>query len=107
MGVREKLTVHVSNYTFEADLLKEPANHDVLRECYLAQHPKSENQWREIISNANPDEVFYRRLRKNSKLIGKGQFAHDVALAIDEGKSFTCPDYLRGAIESAVGGGVE
>ena len=103
MNVRQKLRVHASKYTFEADLLIEPENREVLGVCYLAQHTKSKKQWAEVISSSNPGETFYRRLRKNSKLVGKGQFAHDIALAIEDGESFVCPGYLKQAIESAVG----
>lgn len=41
---------------------------------------------------------FYLKLRKHKKFIGKGEFAHDVALAIENGETFEAPQYLADAI---------
>lgn len=104
LGVADRLRIYASNYTFEADLAGESENLDILKACYLKQRPRSAKNWTAIASSDNPAEAFYRKLRANSKYIGKGEFAHDVALAIEKGApQFKCPGYLRLAIESAVG----
>jgi len=38
----------------------------------------------------------------NSAFIAKGQFAHDLALSIENGDTFECPTYLADAIAAAL-----
>lgn len=70
----------------------------MIRGAVLKQHPRSEHRWNEITSAANPPEALYRKLRGDKRFISKGEFAHDVAIAIQVGKRFTVPAYLRDAI---------
>jgi putative ATP-dependent endonuclease of the OLD family len=98
LGSGQRLTIAEATYTLEADLLAEPTNAAVIRDAYLKQHPRSENKWNEITSAANPPEALYRKLRGDKRFISKGEFAHDVAIAIQVGKRFTVPAYLRDAI---------
>jgi putative ATP-dependent endonuclease of OLD family len=44
---------------------------------------------------------------QEKKFISKGEFAHDIALAIQDGQQFTVPAYLREAIASVVEGAGE
>jgi putative ATP-dependent endonuclease of the OLD family len=94
----QRLTVAEATYTLEADLLAEPTNAAVIRDAYRKQHPRSVQKWDEIMVAANPAEALYRKLRGNKRLISKGEFAHDVAIAIQTGERFTVPAYLREAI---------
>lgn len=87
-------------YTFEADLLGEPTNLAVLKEAFLKQHPKSEQRWQEIVEASSPAEEFYAALKKNRKFISKGEFAHDVATAIEAPSPFICPKYLADAVNA-------
>lgn len=102
IGAGDRLTVAEAGYTLEADLLSDQANAAALKEAYLKQHPQSEAHWNRIMAASNPAEAFYRKLRTNKRFISKGEFAHDVALAIDSGDGFVVPDYLRMAIRSAL-----
>jgi len=102
LGAIEKLTVCEATYTLEADLLAEPTNADVVKEAYLKQHPRSARKWHKIASVANPAEALYRELRTDKKFISKGEFAHDVAIAIQADTSFVVPGYLNQAITAAL-----
>jgi putative ATP-dependent endonuclease of OLD family len=102
IGATAQLTVETAVYTLEADLLAEDANAAVLREAYLKQHPRSAGKWDAIADAANPAEALYRELRTDKRFISKGEFAHDVAIAVQQGKSFAVPAYLLRAITSAV-----
>lgn len=42
------------------------------------------------------------KLRMHKKFISKGEFAHDVALAIENGAACTAPAYLADAIRGAL-----
>ena len=101
LGAVGRLKVAAATYTLEADLMGEPTNVPVLRQAYRSQHPRSK-QWQEIEADDDPAKALYRKLRKTKKFISKGEFAHDIALAIQDEKPFTVPAYLREAITSAV-----
>jgi putative ATP-dependent endonuclease of the OLD family len=101
LGAAGRLKVAPATYTLEADLMGEPANVPVLRQAYQNQHPRSK-KWQEVEADDEPAKALYRTLRKTKKFISKGEFAHDIALAIQDGKSFTVPAYLREAITSAI-----
>jgi putative ATP-dependent endonuclease of OLD family len=102
LGVSERLTVAEATYTLEADLLAEPTNATVIRGAYLKQHPRSEQKWNEIAAAPNPAEALYRKLGDDKRFLSKGEFAHDVALAIQDGQNFAVPPYLRRAIISVL-----
>ena len=67
----------------------------MIREAYLKQHPRSRAKWDEIRGAANPAEALYRKLSDDKRFISKGEFAHDVAIAIQHGQD------VRGAGVSA------
>ncbi|WP_329101603.1 ATP-dependent nuclease [Streptomyces sp. NBC_01439] len=103
------LTVAEAPHTLEADLLAPEGNEPILKQAYLNQHPQSEHHWRDIKEHEKgPAFGFYQKLCKYDKFIGKGEFAHDVALAIDSGGDFEAPEYLvtaiRGVLEDETGG---
>jgi putative ATP-dependent endonuclease of OLD family len=98
LGTAARLTVAEATYTLEADLLSVPANAAVLRASYLKQHPRSAARWDEIAGDANPAEALYRKLGEDKRFISKGEFAHDVAISIQQGEAFAVPAYLRNAI---------
>jgi putative ATP-dependent endonuclease of the OLD family len=100
LGATGRLKVAAATYTLEADLMGEPTNVPVLRQAYRNQHPRSK-KWQQIEADDDPAKAMYRNLRKIKKFISKGEFAHDIALAIQDGQSFTVPSYLRDAITSA------
>jgi putative ATP-dependent endonuclease of the OLD family len=101
LGAEGRLKVALATYTLEADLLAEPDNVPMLRQAYRNQHPRSK-RWQQIEADTDPAKALYRRLRKTKKFISKGEFAHDIALAIQDGHSFTVPGYLQEAITSAL-----
>ena len=74
----------------------------MLRAAYLQQHPRSEEKWDAIAGADDPAKALYRTLGKDKKFISKGEFAHDVALAIRDGGNFVVPQYLRDAITGAL-----
>ena len=98
----DRLTLALAKYTLEADLLRELDNEPVLQAVYLKQHPKSKAKWDAIANADDPAEELYRKLRTEKRFISKGEFAHDVALAIRDGKHFVVPEYLRDAIEGVL-----
>jgi putative ATP-dependent endonuclease of the OLD family len=104
LGAGPRLTVAVATYTLEADLLAEKANTSTLQAAYLSQHPRSQKKWQKIVGAADPAKTLYRELCADKNFISKGEFAHDVALAIQDGAAFEVPAYLRNAITAALNG---
>ena len=105
LGASERLTVAESDYTLEADLLGAgPDNEPVLRAAYLKQHPLSEDKWREIADAPSPAEALYRKLHDESRFVSKGEFAHDLAIAVEQGAALTVPPYLTAAITKVLDG---
>lgn len=100
---RGALVVAESTFTLEADLLV-PVNPNsgALRVAFLKQKPRSEAKWQEFLDAAEPARAFYERLRKTKKYLGKGEFAHDLAAALDQGVPFECPPYLADAIRKSL-----
>jgi putative ATP-dependent endonuclease of OLD family len=98
LGASQRLTVAEATYTLEADLLGEAANKPVLKAAYLQQHPRSEEKWDAIADADDPAKELYRALGKDKKFFSKGEFAHDIALAVRDGEYFVVPQYLRDAI---------
>jgi putative ATP-dependent endonuclease of OLD family len=94
----QRLTIAEATYTLEADLLAKADNEPVLKTAYVQQHRLSENKWDAISGATDPAKELYRALRKDKKFISKGEFAHDIALAIRDGQRFVVPRYLRDAI---------
>ncbi|MBL7488393.1 AAA family ATPase [Frankia sp. AgW1.1] len=102
LGASDVLHVAEARYTLEADLL-EPVgtNGPVLGAAFLKQRPRSRAKWRGFVDSDAPAKALYIALRnKKTKLISKGEFAHDLAalIALD----FTCPPYLARAITEAI-----
>jgi putative ATP-dependent endonuclease of OLD family len=98
----ERLRVFTAARTLEADLLGESENEPILRGVFLAQKPRSKSRWQSFVDAPDPAAAFYERLRATSGFIAKGQFAHDLAVSIEQGAVFICPPYLAGAIEAAL-----
>lgn len=98
----QRLRVFTAARTLEADLLAQPPNEALLRSVFLAQKPRSTSAWNAIVASEDPPDAFYKRLRSNSAFIAKGQFAHDLALSIENGDTFECPTYLADAIAAAL-----
>ncbi|TDW22121.1 ATP-dependent nuclease [Kribbella kalugense] len=103
LAAREVIHIAEAPHTLEADLLVPgSSNGDLLGKAYLQQKPKSSKHWTSILESADPPLAFYRKLRANKKMISKGEFAHDVAARIDQGEPFTCPAYLKDALEALI-----
>ncbi|MFG2351806.1 ATP-dependent nuclease [Streptomyces phaeochromogenes] len=103
IGAADQLIVAEAPHTLEADLLTPEVNEPVLKAAFLKQKTRSRKKWQEILDNERgPAWGFYLKLRRHKKFIGKGEFAHDVALAIESGETFVAPDYLSDAIEGVL-----
>ncbi|WP_406123662.1 AAA family ATPase [Streptomyces canus] len=103
IGAAEHLIVAEAPHTLEADLLEPEANEPLLKAAFLKQKPKSKKKWQEILDNDRGGPWgFYLKLRKHKKFIGKGEFAHDVALAIANSGTFEAPQYLDDAIRGVL-----
>lgn len=103
IGAEAHLHVAEAPHTLEADLLSPEANEPVLNAAFLRQKPRSKKRWQEILGNERGRAWgFYLKLRKHKKFIGKGEFAHDVALAIESGETFEAPPYLTDAIQGVL-----
>ena len=105
LGASGLLVVAEAPHTLEADLLGPAGNRAVLEAAYLKQHPKSRTHWDKIIKSEDPVFAFYKVLHGNKRFISKGEFAHDVALALGTGAAFQAPDYLKAAIEAVLADG--
>lgn len=103
LGAGDALYVAEATYTLEADLLEfTDPNADVLQVAFLNQKKRSQGVWKTIATDENPAKAFYEKLRCNNRFISKGQFAHDVAQLIEDGKPFKSPEYLNAAIRYAL-----
>ena len=72
--------------------------------CLFKQHRQSEPKWQEIAEADNPAEALYRKLHDDRRFISKGEFAHDVAIAVQSGELFAVPPYLASAITKVLNG---
>ena len=103
IGASDHLIVAEAPHTLEADLLDPEVNEPVLRTAFLTQRRRSRKKWQEILDDERGRSWgFYLKLRKHKKFIGKGEFAHDVALAIQSGADFEAPRYLADAIRGVL-----
>lgn len=103
LGARDLLVMAVADYTLEADLMEPFAtNGAVMKEAFLRQKPRSGDFWETVERSDSPARTFYEKLRSTKGYIGKGEFAHDIAGLLRAGRPYSCPAYLRGAIEKAV-----
>ncbi|MET9664981.1 AAA family ATPase [Streptomyces sp. NPDC006475] len=103
IGAAEHLIVAEAPHTLEADLLGPAVNEPVLKAAFLKQRKRSKKKWQEILDNERGRAWgFYLKLRQHRKFIGKGEFAHDVALAIENGAAFEAPQYLTDAIRGVL-----
>ncbi|MER0485137.1 hypothetical protein ABR737_43630 [Streptomyces sp. Edi2] len=92
IGAQGRLIVVEAQHALEADLLAPEVNEPVLRAAFLKQRPRSQKKWREILSEERGRAWgLYLKLRKHKKFISKGEFAHDVALAIENGDASQAP----------------
>ncbi|MBT2401128.1 ATP-dependent endonuclease [Streptomyces sp. ISL-100] len=107
LNAADLLFVAEAPHTLEADLLTPVGNDRILEAAYLKQRKRSKGNWAAIMADADPATAFYRKLRKSKKFISKGEFAHDVANAIEDGQPFKAPDYLRAAVLSVLGESTE
>jgi len=104
LGAQEAIHIAESTYTLEADLLEPVASNDAaLRAAFLRQKPRSKKTWQTLVDDEKPALAFYTKLRKKKKFLGKGEFAHDLALELSQPQGFVCPPYLARAIKFAVG----
>jgi putative ATP-dependent endonuclease of OLD family len=97
-----RLVVKAAEFTLEADLLLPAVNEPVLRSAFLDQKPRSIQTWDEFLTQDSPAEAFYRRLHGNRGFIAKGQFAHDVAVRVEDGAEFECPPYIAEALTESL-----
>ncbi|MFE9240497.1 putative ATP-dependent endonuclease of OLD family [Streptomyces griseus] len=103
IGAAGHLNVAEAPHTLEADLLAPTANEPTLRAAYLKQHPHSQQHWNDILTHPKGRSFgFYQKLCKHAKFISKGEFAHEVALAIQDGASFEAPQYLIDAVHGVL-----
>lgn len=99
LGAADIVHVAEAPHTLEADLLEPRGdNLTLLGMAYVRQKPRSGKAWNAIAEADDPPQALYAKLRQTKRLISKGEFAHDVAQLISEGRAFTCPDYLEQAI---------
>ncbi|MFE3519394.1 ATP-dependent endonuclease [Streptomyces sp. NPDC059166] len=103
IGAAGHLVVAEAPHTLEADLLTPTVNEPTLRRAYLKQHRQSQHHWDEILAHPKGRSFgFYQKLCKYSKFISKGEFAHDIALAIQDGATFEAPQYLTNAVHGVL-----
>lgn len=98
LNAASSLHVFTNTHTLEHELML-AGNEAVLKEAFLAIHPRSESTWATEIEGVSedgrPDALV--RLFKDKK-IRKGDFAQHLASRIEAGSPFLTPEYLEDAI---------
>jgi putative ATP-dependent endonuclease of OLD family len=103
LDATDALHIAEAPHTLEADLLVPGSpNSEVLKDAYLAQHPRSTAKWQAIEKANDQAACFHAALQTGEAAISKGQFAHDVAARISAGQAFECPQYLADALRRLV-----
>lgn len=103
LGAGRVASVFEAPYTLEADLLEPVAiNGPAMHKAFKKQKPGSDRQWTSFVTAASPARAFYQKLHAVQGYISKGEFAHDLAVAIRTGDAFECPKYLDLAIRKSV-----
>ena len=108
------LHVCVGQYTLEADLFGYKTNEKIMRDAYLEIHPLSVGKWDDVVTGAGHtveerSAKFRQAMRDETIDIGKGDFAHLIAEAIEaplkDGEvaaEFTTPAYIEEAIKAVI-----
>ncbi len=89
----------VNTYSLETELVR-AGNATLMKEIYLALHPKSAATWDTAVSQR--DNAQATAIQALFKVTRKGDFAQILADRIDKGESFKTPDYIAAAIEALV-----
>lgn len=103
-GATDALSVFAGTETLEYDLMEaDPGNALALKTAFLALHSNSGSDWEATVERAAETDrpaVFLDLLR--SKRTRKGDFAHALAILLEDGTEFTVPSYLCNAIRALV-----
>jgi len=94
------LSVFTNTYSLETELIT-AGNTDLLKNTYLAVHPRSEDKWTEAVGKTGKDQaIAVQALFKDTR---KGDFAQRLAEEIrKESTAFHVPAYLHDAIRAVV-----
>ncbi len=98
LGAAAALSVFTNQRTLENDLLV-AGNEAVLKSVFLSIHPHSEERWNATVEtrpSADRGDAFVSLLAESRTR--KGDFAQELAAAIEAGAHFVVPEYLRLAI---------
>lgn len=95
LGAADLLDVVVNDYSLETELVR-AGNADLLKQVYLALHPRSGDKWDVAVAQANAAQAV--AIQKLFETTRKGDFAQLLAEEINAGKAFTVPAYLKRAI---------
>jgi putative ATP-dependent endonuclease of OLD family len=99
LGAADACTVVVNDYSLESELVR-AGNGPLLREVYLAMHPRSAAKWDAAVALVDEEQAL--AIQKIFKTTRKGDFAQLLAKRIDEDAAFTVPGYIRDAIAALV-----
>ncbi|KAF0233298.1 MAG: putative ATP-dependent endonuclease of the OLD [Desulfovibrionaceae bacterium] len=99
LGASSLLEVVINDYSLETELVR-AGNGPLLKTVYLELHPRSASKWDTAVSHTGDAQA--RAIQGLFETTRKGDFAQLLAEAINSGKSFTVPDYLRRAINALV-----
>jgi putative ATP-dependent endonuclease of OLD family len=100
-GVPDRLKVFTNAVTLEHELFV-AGNEALLKQAFLALHPRSGSRWATDIEGATPTEradAFVKLL--DDTRIRKGDFAQRLSAQIDAGATLNVPPYLEEAIVAA------
>lgn len=95
----DNLYVSINTYSLESELYC-AGNQELLKGVFDALHPRSEHKWEAAV--AKTGDEFAKGFQGLFDNTSKGDFAHLVAEEINDGTTFTVPDYLRQAIKAIV-----
>lgn len=112
-----RLEIFVGGTTLEAELFSMVANEALLKQAYLAMHPRSEDKWEQLFSKLGEDPAIRAKAfadaikTKTGEIdLGKGDFAQLVCEAIAQSRgedaeaTFTPPSYLASVISALMNG---
>ena len=89
----------MNDYSLESELVR-AGNGPLLREVYLAMHPKSAEKWDAVVAlEGEAQALAIQRIFKTAR---KGDFAQLLARRIEEDADFTVPGYIKDAIDALV-----
>lgn len=93
------IEIVINDYSLETELVR-AGNGPLLKDVYLALHPRSGDKWDSALAlTDNAQALAIQQLFETTR---KGDFAQLLAEQINDGRAFSVPNYLKRAVEALV-----